>query len=189
MMIMLITGVLLWSALHLVPVIGRGPRQAAIEKLGEGGYKGIFSLLMLGAIALMVFGWRGSLPRSIYIPSAEMRMAGLVLVDIGFIFMAAANRASRFGRIVRHPQLTGVFLWAVAHLLANGDSRSLVLFGGLGAWCLIMIPLINRRDGPWTKPEAPPMIKDVVGVIIALVVVGIFIAVHPWIAGVPAIAW
>ena len=189
MMIMLIAGVLLWSALHLIPVIGRGPRQAAIEKLGEGGYKGIFSLLMLGAIALMVFGWRGSLPRSIYIPTAEMRMAGLVLVVIGFIFMAAANRASRFGRIVRHPQLTGVFLWAVAHLFANGDSRSLVLFGGLGAWCLIMIPLINRRDGPWTKPEAPPMIKDVVGVIIALVVVGIFIAIHPWIAGVPAVAW
>ena len=186
---MLIAGVLLWSALHLVPVIGRGPRQAAIEKLGEGGYKGIFSLLMLGAIALMVFGWRGSLPRSGDIPSAAMHLAGLVLVVVGFIFMAAANRPSRFGRLVRHPQLTGVFLWAIAHLLANGDSRSLVLFGGLAAWCVIMIPLINRRDGAWTRPEAPSWTREIVGVVIALVVVGIVVAIHPWIAGVPAVVW
>ncbi|MEE4191294.1 MAG: NnrU family protein [Halieaceae bacterium] len=188
-MLMLIAGVLLWSALHLVPVIGRGPRQSAIDTLGEGGYKGIFSLLMLAAIALMVFGWRSALPQSIYIPSQEMRLAGLVLVVIGFIFMAAANRPSRFGRLVRHPQLFGVLLWAVAHLLANGDSRSLVLFGGLGAWCILMMPLINRRDGPWTKPEAPSWLREVVGVLIALVAVAVVTAIHPWIAGMPAVAW
>ena len=75
-----------------------------------------------------------------------------------------------------------------AKLLPPGFAL-MFLFGGLAAWCVIMIPLINRRDGPWTKPEAPPMIRDVVGVIIALVVVGIVIAIHPWIAGVPAVVW
>lgn len=188
-MVMLATGVLLWAALHLIPAVARGPRQAAINALGENGYKGVFSLAMLGAIALMVFGWRGAVPTSVYIPTQEMRLAALVLVVIGFIFMAAANRASRFGRLVRHPQLTGVFLWALAHLLANGDSRSLVLFGGLGAWCLLMIPLLNKRDGPWVKPEAPPMGREIAGVVIALVAVAIVAAIHPWIAGVPAVAW
>ncbi len=188
-MTMLIIGVLLWSTLHLVPVIARGPRQSAIGTLGEGGYKGIFSLLMLTSLALMVFGWRGSVPQSVYIPSQEMRLAGLVLVVIGFIFMAAANRPSRFGRLVRHPQLFGVLLWAAAHLLANGDSRSLVLFGGLGGWCIIMMPLINRRDGAWNKPEAPSWLREIVGVVIALVVVAVVVAIHPWIAGMPALAW
>ncbi len=186
---MLIAGVLLWSALHLVPVVARGPRQSAIDKLGEGGYKGIFSLLMLGAIALMVFGWRGALPQSIYIPSHTMRLAGLVLVVIGFIFMAAANRPSRFGRLVRHPQLFGVLLWALSHLLTNGDSRSLVLFGGLAAWCIVMMPLINRRDGAWVKPEPPSWVREIVGVLIALVAVAVVVAIHPWIAGMPAVAW
>lgn len=188
-MVMLATGVLLWAALHLIPAVARGPRQGAINKLGENGYKGVFSLAMLGAIALMVFGWRSAIPSSVYIPTHEMRLAALVLVVLGFIFMAAANRASRFGRLVRHPQLTGVFLWALAHLLANGDSRSLVLFGGLGAWCLLMIPLLNKRDGPWVKPEAPPMGREIAGVVIALVAVAIVAAIHPWIAGVPAVAW
>lgn len=186
-MIMLIAGVLLWSALHLVPAVARGPREAAIGKLGENGYKGVFSLLMLGAIALMVFGWKSTLPKSLYVPSQEMRLAALVLVVVGFVFMAAANRASRFGRIVRHPQLTGVFLWAAAHLLANGDSRSLILFGGLGAWCLLMMPLLNKRDGPWVKPEPPTWTREIVGVVIALVAVVIVVAIHPWIAGVPAV--
>ena len=88
-MIMLVSGVLLWSVLHLVPAAARGPRQAVIDRLGENGYKGLFSLLMLGAIALMVFGWKNSLPKSVYVPSQEMRLAALALVVVGFVFMAA----------------------------------------------------------------------------------------------------
>jgi uncharacterized membrane protein len=184
-MAMLIAGVLLWSVLHLIPVVGRGPRQAAIEKIGEGGYKGIFSLLMFAAIALMVFGWRGSLPTSVYIPSLEMRWAGIGLTAIGFVLMAAANHPTRIGRVVRHPQLTGVLLWALAHLLANGDSRSIALFGGFAVWCVVMIALINRRDGAWQKPEPPSWTVEIVGIVIGLVVFGVFVFVHPWIAGVP----
>jgi uncharacterized membrane protein len=183
-MALLIAGVLLWSILHLIPVVGRGPRQALIGKLGEGGYKGIFSLLMLGAIALMVFGWRGALPTSVYVPSVEMRWLGIALTVVAFILMAATNRPTRIGRIVRHPQLTGVLIWAIAHLLANGDSRSLTLFGGLGLWCAVMIPLINQRDGAWEKPEPPAWGREIVGILIGIVIWGVFVAVHPWISGV-----
>ena len=183
-MTMLIAGVLLWSVLHLIPVVARGPRQSAIDKLGEGGYKGIFSLLMFGAIALMVFGWRGALPTSVYIPSLEMRWVAIGLTVVAFVLMAAANHPTRIGRMIRHPQLTGVLLWAIAHLLANGDSRSLTLFGGFALWCVVMILLINRRDGAWVKPEAPSWAVEIIGVVIGLAVFGVFVFVHPWIAGV-----
>jgi uncharacterized membrane protein len=184
---MLVAGVLLWIALHLVPAVARGPRQGLIDKLGANGYRGLFSLCMLGAVALMVFGWRNTLPTSIYVPSTGMRQAAVPLIVLGFLFIGATGRPSRFGRIVRHPQLAGVFLWAVAHLLANGDSRALVLFGGLGAWCLVMMPLLNRRDGPWVKPDAPSLGKELIGIVIALVIVIIVIVIHPWIAGLPAV--
>ena len=183
-MAMLFTGLLLWSGLHLIPVAGRDLRQNLLGKLGEGGYKGVFSLLMLSAIALMVFGWRGAQPASLYIPSMEMRWAGIALTVIAFILMAAANRPSRIGRLVRHPQLTGVLVWAVAHLLANGDSRSLTLFGGLALWCILTIVLINRRDGTWEKPEPPSWLREIIGILIGIVVWGVFVAVHKWIAGV-----
>ena len=184
-MAMLIGGVLLWSLVHLIPVVGRSARQDAIDKLGEAGYKGLFSLAILAAIALMVFGWRGTMPTSVYIPSLEMRWAGIGLTALGFVLMAAANHPTRIGRVVRHPQLTGVLFWAVAHLLANGDSRSLVLFGGLAIWCVLTILLINRRDGAWVKPEPPSWAVEVVGAVIGLVVFGVFVFAHPWIAGVP----
>ena len=155
-MVMLATGVLLWAALHLIPAVARGFRRNLVNRLGENGYKGVFSLAMLGAVALMVFGWRGAVPGSVYIPTQEMRLAALALVVAGFIFMAAANRASRLGRLVRHPQLTGVFLWAVGHLLANGDSRSLVLFGGLGAWAVVEIVLSSLfTPGSPASPRWP----------------------------------
>ena len=186
-MILLIAGVLLWSGLHLLPVAIRGPRQGLVDRLGEGGYKGIFSLLMLAAIALMGFGWRGAQPSYMYSPSYEMRWAGIILTVIAFVLMAAANRPSRIGRLVRHPQLTGVLAWAVAHLLANGDSRSLVLFGGFAIWSAITIVLINRRDGAWQKPEPPSWIREIVGILIGVAVWGLFVAIHRWIAGVAVI--
>ena len=184
-MAMLISGVLLWSVLHFIPAGLIGPREAAIAKLGEGGYKGIFSLAMLASMALMIFGWRSATPQSIYIPPAELRSVAMVVTILGFILMAAANHPTRIGRIIRHPQLTGVLLWALAHLLANGDSRSLVLFGGLAAWCVIMILLINRRDGAWEKAPAPSWTVEIVGVVIGIAVAGGFIWGHKWVAGVP----
>ena len=183
-MTLLITGVLLWSLVHLIPVIGRNSRQNAIDKIGEGGYKGLFSLAILASLALIVLGWRKAVPGSIYIPTLEMRYAAFALSALAFILFAAANHPTRIGRVIRHPQLIGVLLWAIAHLLANGDSRSLVLFGGLGAWCIAMVLLINQRDGEWVKPEPPSWTVEIVGIVIGLVIFGILIAAHPWIAGV-----
>ena len=182
---LLIAGVLLWIGLHLIPVAATGPRQSLIDKLGENGYKGIFSLLMLSAMGLMVMGWRGATPSQLYIPGPELRWAALGLNAVAFILLAATRRPSRIGRVVRHPQLTGVLVWAIAHLLANGDSRSLVLFGGFAVWCIIMIVLINRRDGAWVKPEAPSLLADGIGVIAGLVVYAIVIVIHPWLSGMP----
>ena len=75
----------------------------------------------------------------------------------------------------------------MAHLLANGDSRSLVLFGGLAAWCVLEMLLINRRDGAWVKPAPPSWTVEVIGIAIGLAVAALFIGIHPWIAGVPVL--
>ena len=167
-MAMLVAGVLLWSVLHFIPAGFRGFRQSLVNRLGENGYKGLFSVLMLAAVALMIFGWRSATPQFIYMPPAELKLLAIGLTVLGFVLMGAANHPTRIGRIVRHPQLTGVLAWAVAHLMANGDSRSLVLFGGLAVWCVLEILLINRRDGAWVKPEPPSWKVEIIGVIIGL---------------------
>ncbi len=80
--------------------------------------------------------------------------------------------------------LVGVAIWALSHLLQNGTTRALVLFGGIGLWALLEIPLINRREGPCEKSAAPSFKEEMKGVLISAIIFVIAFLAHPWIAGV-----
>ena len=138
-MILLAIGVLAFAGLHLVKSLAPGLRTQLQQRFTENGYKGIFSLLVLGSMALIVFGWRGAEPQFLYSPLPGLRTAGLALLVLAFLLMVVSARPSRLRRLVRHPQLTGVALWGLAHLLLNGDSRSLLLFGGMLVWAVAEI--------------------------------------------------
>ena len=155
--------------------------------MGENGYKGIFSLLLLAAMALIVFGWRSATPAFVYAPPPGLHAVALGLMVIAFGLFIVSNRDSRLRLLIRHPQLSGVALWAVAHLMLNGDSRSLVLFGGMILWSVGEILAINRREGVWIKGEAPTWGTEAATVVATLVVVSVLVFVHPWIAGVPVL--
>ena len=80
--------------------------------------------------------------------------------------------------------MTAVAVWAFAHLLLNGDSRSMILFGGMGIWAVLEMVLINRRDGEWVKPEAASWAREIRGLVISIVVMVVVVMLHPYIAGV-----
>ena len=88
---------------------------------------------------------------------------------------------------MRHPMLLGIVIWAVAHLLVNGDVASLVLFGGLGLWALAEMAVINRAEGPWSAPAEGPIVNDAKIAVLALVLYAAFAGVHYWL-GYPVIA-
>ena len=183
-MIWLWLGVSLWSATHFLPAAATGFRARLINGLGEQAYKGLFSLLLVAAIVLFVVGWRASPPTAVF-PTPEwlLILANLVVLAAFILFVASSVR-SNLKRIVRHPQLTAVVLWGGAHLLVNRDLRSLVLFGGLGLWAIVMVILLNRRDGAWEKPESQPIgVELKVGLIAAAAFVLIFF-VHGYLFGV-----
>lgn len=186
-MTLLIAGVVLWSATHLFPSIAPGARTALVERLGEKPFKGVFTLLIFASLALIVFGWKGAPPVSVddylYAPPAWGRHATALLVLIAFILFGASHGRNNIRRLLRHPQLTAVSLWGIGHLLANGEARSVVLFGGLLAWAVVSIVLINRREGPRAKPEAAPLRGDIVAVVAGFVVYAVFAAIHQWLFG------
>ena len=176
-------GVLLWSVTHLLPAALPGLRRSLIEKMGENGYKGIFTLLMVLAIYLVVSGWKPALPESVFLPPAWGRHVTALLVLIAFVLFFAPYPPNNIKRLLRHPQLTGVFCWGVGHLLANGEGRSIVLFGGLALWALLEMVLISRRDGAWHKPEPAPRKNDI---ILAASGLGAYVIVamsHQWLFG------
>lgn len=183
-MIKLTLGVLLWSITHLIPAAAVDFRKGVIDKLGENPYKGIFTLLMVFAIYLIISGWKATLPEFLYIPPAWGRHAASLLVLIAFILFSASHGQNNIKRYVRHPQLSSVVVWGIAHLLANGESRSIVLFGGLTLWAMVEIVLLNRRDGAWEKPAPAPRKKDIIAVVAGVVVYAVFAHLHGWLFGV-----
>ncbi len=184
---MLISGIVLWSVLHLSLALKPDWRAGLVQRVGAGPFKGMFSLLLLGALALIVLGWKAFPATSLYVPPAGLRHLTMLLMPLAVILFFAARLPTNLKQIIRHPQLTGVKLWAVAHLLANGETRSVLLFTGLLAWAVLEVIFINRRDGAWQKPAPAGSSKTVLQVIIALIITAALIFAHPWLAGVALI--
>ena len=183
-MIWLVIGVLLWSAAHLFPSAGVSARSRLLERLGEGPYMGGFALTILVSVGLMVMGWRSAVPVGVYAAPTWGATLALPLMFVALLLFAASGMETNLKRLIRHPQLSGMALWAGAHLLANGDRRSLVLFGGLGVWAVLAMLSINRRDGAWERPEARPMAGEWRPVVAAVVTFVVLFLAHPYIAGV-----
>ena len=186
-MTLLMVGVALFTLLQLFPVVLPDARNNLITSLGEKPYMALFALSVLGSFALIIFGWRGAEVSQYYFPSAGLRHPAMLLVVIAFVFIVSSHfRRTRIRKFVRHPQLTAIAIWAFAHLLANGDSRSVVLFGGFLIWSVLSIILINRRDGEWEKPtEFMPAWREIFIPLAAVIVSGIIVKFHYYIAGVP----
>lgn len=187
-MTMLIAGVVLWAAAHLFVALAPDARRALITRLGEGPYKGLFSLALVAALVLIVLGWRATPPTSLWLPPPGMRHATMLLVPIAVVLFISAHAPTDIKRIIRHPQLTGVKLWAVAHLLSNGETRSIILFGGLLVWAVLEVIFINRRDGARVKPAPVGPAKTVLSAVIGLLISAALLFAHPWFAGVPVLA-
>ncbi|MHA7834608.1 MAG: NnrU family protein [Algiphilus sp.] len=181
-------GILLWAVTHLFVAVAPAARQRLVDTLGLGPYKGLFSLVIVLSLVIIVLGWQAMPPTSAYVPPMGLRHATLLLVPIAVVLFISARAPTDIKRIIRHPQLTGVKLWAVAHLLANGEWRSLILFGGFLAWAVLEVIFIKRRDGAWVKPAPVGITRTIISAVVGLILAALLIVVHPWIAGRPVIA-
>lgn len=184
-MLMLVLGVALWSVVHLYKSMGHGHRAGVVSAMGEMPYKGVFSLLIVASLVLIVMGWKSAPPTSLWLPPVWMRHITLLLVPIAVILFISARAPTDLKQVIRHPQMVGVKLWALAHLLANGEVRSIILFGGLLAWAVLEVIFINKRDGAWVKPPRQGALKTTITVVIGLALsVGLMMG-HRWFTGVP----
>lgn len=183
-MTLLVLGVALWWAAHLFKRLAPARRTA----LGVKGYP-VVAVAILFSVVLMVLGYRGA-EGTVYWGRSPM-LVGInnLLMVVAFYFYAASAAQGQkiwLGTKVRHPQLTGFSIWAVAHLLVNGDTPSFILFGGLLIWAVVEIIVINAQEGPWEQPERAPAKKEIVSIIITLGVVFVVMLIHyllgvtPW---------
>lgn len=180
---LLLMGILLWSGVHYIPGFMPNVKEKMIEVLGNA-YRGVFALLIITSIVLIVLGWKSAEVEVLYDPIIDAQGVSVAMLITFFLF-ASAHGAGNVKRFLRHPMLTGVIIWGGAHLLANGENRSIVLFAGMIIWAVSEIIIINKREGAYEAPGPAPIMKDVIKGLIALVVFSVVVFAHPYIAGVP----
>jgi uncharacterized membrane protein len=183
-MIWLVSGIVVWATIHFVPSVLPGVRGKMITAMGEKTYSGLFALVVLGALIMIIGGWRTTVPVAIYAPPGWGPNFAFLLMFAAVVLFGAAHSRTNIKRVIRHPQLTGMMFWSIAHILSNGDLRSLVLFGGLGAWAMAEMSLINHREGMWVKPDRASLKSEAIGATIGTVVFLVLVALHPYFAGV-----
>lgn len=179
-MIYLILGLLLWSVPHAFKRLAPEAR----AKLGNP-FAGVVATCVVGGIVLMVIGYRAADFIPVWTPPIWAVHVNNLLVLIAVVLLGAANSKSRLRGMMRHPMLTGVLIWAVAHLLVNGDAASLVLFGGLAVWAIVEVLLINARQPEWEPPTGLSAAGDVKLAVIAIIVFGVIGVIHGYLGPSP----
>lgn len=187
-LIILIAGLAIFHASHLF-VTKREARAAAIERLGTGGYRIAFSVVSLVGVALIAWGfatYRATGWIDVWYPPRFTRHIAELLMLFASVFFVATYIASHIKTKLKHPMLAAIKTWALAHLIANGDLGSILLFGSFLAWGVIARIAAKKRgdNGPVAAPSGYR--GDIIAVIAGLVlyaVLGLYF--HPYVIGVP----
>ncbi|HSC64027.1 MAG TPA: NnrU family protein [Caldimonas sp.] len=189
-MLVLVLGLALFLGVHSVSIVAADWRAAAIARLGEGRWKGLYSLASAVGLALIVVGYGLARrdPLVLYAPPAALRHLALLLMVPVFPLLFAAYLPGRIRAAAKHPFLLAVKFWALAHLLANGTLADVLLFGAFLAWAVADRISVKRRPAAQTHevPAAPPgAANDAIALIGGLAVYAVFLLwAHRWIIGV-----
>jgi len=186
----MILGLAIFVASHGF-VSHRDARAALIARVGDVPYRILFSLVSILAVVLIGWGfarYRATGWIDIWYPPPWTRHVTVALVWPAIVLIVAAYIPGNIKRTLKHPMLAGIKLWAFAHLIANGDLGSIILFGSILGWAVYdRISLKHRTD-----PGAPPIPiggwrNDVIAVIVGtLVYLALGFVFHPLVIGVPA---
>jgi uncharacterized membrane protein len=185
----LLLGLLVFLGTHSIRIASPGWRDAQIGRYGDRNWRGAYSILSLLGLILIVLGFREARWTTplLWAPPAWAPYATAVLLLAAFILNAASGvPGNRIRRLVRHPMLTGIALWDVGHLLANGRLADLLLFGSFLLWAVIdFASCLNRDRLTGAVPAAGTLRADAICVLAGLVIWGVFLLfLHRWLFGV-----
>lgn len=185
-MLLLILGLILFLGIHSISIVAEPLRNRAVA-ISEIGWKLFYATISLIGLWLIISGYAQARldPHLLYVTPGWMRhLAALLLLPV-FVLFLAPYFPGRIKRVVGHPQLVGVKLWALSHLLVNGTLADLLLFGGFLAWAIAdRISMKRRQQRP--LPGAPESgFNDVILIVVGL---GLYVVTvvwaHKWLIGV-----
>lgn len=186
-MTLLILGLVVFLGIHTLTTL-REPRAALIGGLGEGPYKGLYSLVSALGLVLVVWGfahYRNTSYHQLWNPPTWLHPVAIVLVWFAFVALAAAySPPGRIKSSLRHPMLVGVKTWALAHLLVNGDLGGIVLFASLLLWSGYDRVMLKRRGDQGAAPVAGVTAGDAIALAAGSAAYAAMFWLHPLVIGI-----
>lgn len=187
----LIAGLLLFFGLHSISIVAPGWRDDMVRKLGEGAWKGLYSLLSAVGLTLMIVGFAHARPHAVmlYVPPAALRYLTFLLMLPVFPLLLAAYLPGRIQSRTRHPMLAAIKLWATAHLLAIGALPDVLLFGTFLVWAVFDRISVKRRPRAVRRLPPPMRYGDLLAVVVGLGLYVLFVLrLHALLIGVAPLA-
>lgn len=191
----LLAGLAVFIGGHVVTRIG-GARARLVAQFGPNTYRGLYSLWALMGLALIVHGFAvyragGMIP--LWNPPRWTVHLAMTLMAFSFVILASTWLPGRIKRAMKHPMLVAIKIWALAHLLANGDLGSVILFGAFLGWAVFTRIAIKRSGEGEIVPGAAAIAgnprNDLFAVLAGLGMTLAFIyGLHRLLIGVPILA-
>jgi uncharacterized membrane protein len=190
-MMVLIVGLILFLGIHLLPTSPE-LRAGLQERMGTNVYKAVFSLLSLAGFIIIVLGYHklqlhpGKNP-ILWNPPEWTRHFAAGLMLPAMVLLVAALIPSRIRTTIRHPMLSAIKIWALAHLIANGDLGGVLLFGSFLAFAVYDRISVKRRGtlGPLGDTKPTSVINDVIVVVLGVALyAALLFGGHAWLIGV-----
>lgn len=180
-MLLLVLGLLLWIGAHLLRSCAKGFRESMQQKFGSGS-KGIIALVIIVSLVMMIFGYQQADKTLLWaFPAWAIHVNNLLMFVALYIFFTTTTKTGTAYVMgsVKNPQLTGFKIWAVAHLLVNGDVASLILFGGLLIWAVLEV-IFTKKSTSLVDRSSAPISSPLVHLALVIVVYLGIMLVHNW---------
>ena len=186
----LIIGLILFLGVHSTKVLAPGFRESIIASKGNNAWRGIYSIGSLIGLGLVIWGYGLARYDNVFFYSPPVwasHLQLLLMIPAMILFVAAELPAGRIKKAVKNPMLVGVKVWAIGHLLVNGDLASYLLFGGFLAWAVLVV--IDTKKRGIQMPAETAARSDIISIVAGLVVWAVIAFwLHEWLIGVPVIA-
>ena len=176
-MTLLILGSILFLGSHLIAAFGYREKIEAVG--GNHAHMGTVTVLSTISLVMIVFGYQQASHQQLWFPLPLSYQLATYLMPIATILIVAGNIPGNIRRLVKHPMLTGIAIWAFLHLLANGDLTSTIIFFTFGGYAIYRRSTLDAKAS-----DKQPLYWDAVAIIGGLAVYWLFYRFHEWLGGV-----
>ena len=189
-MSLLLIGLVLFFVPHSLSIVNENLRNRCAARLGELGWKGVYTIVSLLGLVLMIKGYGEARFSSavLYTPPSALRHLSMLLMLFVFPLIVATYFPGRIKAFLKHPMLIATLLWGLAHLMLRGRAADVLLFGSFAVWALLDLLSMRSRKQRAIVTMPTSSWNDMVAIVIGLAIYGAFIfKVHFWVTGIPLI--